>query len=87
MSLLKTLKCWLTPLKMIDPDFVTLTFIYVYTPQNPELLLASAHKKKNLYVRALSVLSPSLLTSENSDGLRLFVAPPLANQAVRQQTG
>ena len=34
MSLLKTLKYWLTPLKMTDLDFGTLTFIYV--SQNPE---------------------------------------------------
>jgi hypothetical protein len=48
---------------------------------------SAAHEKKSLYVRALSVLSPSLLTSENSDELRLFVALPLANQAVRQEAG
>jgi hypothetical protein len=72
MDLLKTLKYWLTPLKVTDPDFGTLTFIYM--SESPELVPSSAHKKKNLYVRALSILSPSLLTSENSDGLRLFVA-------------
>ncbi len=48
---------------------------------------SSASEKKSLYVRALSVLCPSLLTSKNSDGLRLFVAPPLANQAVKQEAG
>jgi hypothetical protein len=68
---------------MTDLNVGTLTFIYVPNAKFP----GSAHKKKNLYVRALSVLSPSLLTSENNDGLRLFVAQPLANQAGGQQAG
>jgi hypothetical protein len=84
MGLPKTLNYWLTPLQMIDPDPGSLTFI---VSQIRDSFLGSAHEKKNLYVRALSVLRPSLLTSKNSDGLRLFVAPPLANRVVRQQTG
>jgi len=59
------------------------TFIYHQLRSFP----SSASEKKSLYVRALSVLCPSLLTSKNSDGLRLFVAPPLANQAVKQEAG
>jgi len=39
------------------------------------LFSGSAHEKKSLYVRALSVLSPSLLTSENSDEITVVRRP------------
>jgi hypothetical protein len=72
MGLLKNLKYWLTPLEN-DRSGSWNPNLYI-RPKIRNSFLGSAHKKKNLYVRALSGLSPSLLTSENSDGLRLFVA-------------